>query len=98
MAFSVLFIAMMVVITVTKNDKVQVLGEKECIRDYPFEWTEDWNQFFVDNTFWKDFMIIQSSVGIDLMMLSFLVIYFIWGTTWRLPAALIFFYPTRNVL
>ena len=43
-------------------------------------------------------MIIQSSVGIDVMMFSFLVIYFFWGSTWRLPASLIFFYPTRNVL
>ena len=89
---------MMAVVTITKNDKVEVVDDTECIRDYPFEWTEEWNQFFVDNTFWKDFMIIKSSIGIDFMMFSFLIIYFIWGTTWRLPAALGFFYPTRNVL
>ena len=89
---------MMAVVTITKNDKVEVVDDTECIRDYPFEWTEEWNQFFVDNTFWKDFMIVKSSVGIDFMLISYLVVYFFWGTTTRIPSGLVFFYPTRNVL
>ena len=95
---AILCIAMMTIVSIAKNDKIDVLTKEQCIIDYPFEWTKDWNQFFVDNVWWKDFMIIQSSVGIDVMMFSFLVIYFFWGSTWRLPASLIFFYPTRNVL
>jgi len=91
---------MMTIVAIAKNDKLQTLDEEEdeCIRDYFFDWTEDWNQFFVDNVPWKDFMIIKSSFGIDAMMLSFLLIFFCWGSTMRLPAGLIFFYPTRNVL
>ena len=41
--FAVLLVAMMAIVTATKNDKLEVLAEDECIRDYPFEWTEDWN-------------------------------------------------------
>ena len=69
---------MMTIVAIAKNDKLQTLDEEEdeCIRDYFFEWTEDWNQFFVDNVPWKDFMIIKSSFGIDAMMLSFLLIFF----------------------
>ena len=96
--FAVLLVAMMAIVTATKNDKLEVLAEDECIRDYPFEWTEEWNQFFVDNSGWKDFMIIKSSVGIDFVLISYLVIYFFWGSTWRLPGALGFFYPIRNVI
>ena len=43
-------------------------------------------------------MIIKSSVGIDFVLISYLVIYFFWGSTWRLPGALGFFYPIRNVI
>ena len=94
---TVLMITMMLIVSIAKNDKLEVLDEDECIIDYPFEWTEDWNTFFVDNEWWKDFMIVKSSLGIDAVLISFLGIYFFRGNTWRIPASLCFFYPMRNV-
>ena len=96
--FTFLFLLMLVVITVTKNEKVQYLAEGECLRDYTFVWTEKINTFLVENDAWKNFTIIQSSLGIDFMMISYLVIFAYWGTTMRLSCALMIFYPVRNVL
>ena len=75
-----------------------MLVDGECLRDYTFVWTEKINDFFVENKAWKDFLIIQSSVGIDFMMISYLVIFALRGTSMRLAATLILFYPTRNVI
>lgn len=74
------------------------MAEGECLRDYTFVWTEKINTFFVDNPPWRNFLIIQSSVGIDFMMISYLVIFAFWGTTMRISCALILFYPARNVI
>ena len=68
------------------------------MRDYTFVWTTKINEFFVANTGWKNFAIIQSSVGIDFMMISYLVIFAVRGTTMRIAASLILFYPIRNVI
>ena len=89
---------MLLILTLTKNEKTQVLSEGECLRDYTFVWTGKVNKFFVENTPWKDFSIIQSSCGIDFMMFSFLVIFWLKGTTSRIALALIIFYPVRNVI
>ena len=97
-AFSSLFVLTLLILTITKNEKKQVLAEGECLRDYTFVWTESINEFFVDNTGWKDFLIIQSSIGIDFMMLSFLFIFWVWGGTLRIAGALALFYPVRNVI
>ena len=94
---TVLCITMMLIVSIAKNDKKVILEEDECIVDYPFEWTDGLNQDLVDNEFWADFTIVQSSVGIDAVLISFLFIYWFRGTTFRIPGALIFFYPMRNV-
>ena len=56
--FTALFITMLLVLTLVKNDKISYLAEGECLRDYTFVWTEKINTFFVENTSWKDFLII----------------------------------------
>ena len=89
---------MLLILTLAKNEKTLVLSEGECLRDYTFVWIGEVNKFFVENTTWKDFAIIQSSCGIDFMMFSFLVIFWLKGTTLRVAVALIMFYPTRNVI
>ena len=96
--FVFIFFTMQVVLTITKNDKKLVLDSKECIRDAPFEWFEDLNEWFVDNNRWKNVAIVQSSVCIDYLMIGYLVIFFFWGTTTRVPTALVMFYPLRNLI
>lgn len=49
---------MLLVLTIAKNETIQYLSEGECLRDYTFVWTEKINTFFVDNTGWKNFLII----------------------------------------
>ena len=89
---------MLLVVTILKNDQLQVLAEDECLRDYPFVWTEKLNTFFVENKSWKDFLIIQSSVGIDFMIISYLLYtFFCYGGTFRVILAMIVFYPFRSV-
>lgn len=56
--FSCLFIMMLLIVTVLKNEKFQYLAEGECLRDYMFVWTEHVNTFFVESTPWKNFLII----------------------------------------
>ena len=89
---------MLLIVTALKNEKILVLAEGECLRDYTFVWTEKVNTFFVESTPWKNFLIIQSSVGIDFMMLSYLFIFFKWGGTARFIPTLLLFYPIRNVI
>ena len=89
---------MLVILSIAKNDKMQVLAEGECLRDYTFVWTESVNTFVVNNTPWKNFAIIQSSIGIDGMMISYLFIFAYYGTSMRLALSLALFYPVRNVI
>ena len=37
-------------------------------------------------------------MGMDFLFLSYLFNYFVWGSTFRLSAAFIIFYPSRNVI
>jgi len=97
--FTGLFVTMLLIVTILKNEKIQYMDDGECLRDYTFVWTEKVNTFFVENTPWKNFMIIQSSVGIDFMIISYLVYtFFFFGGTFRLILAMIVFYPIRNVI
>ncbi len=57
-AFSALFVLTLLILTIAKNEKKQVLAEGECLRDYTFVWTSSINEFFVENTGWKNFLII----------------------------------------
>lgn len=56
--FTGLFLSMLIMLTIFKNEKLQVLAEGECLRDYAFVWTEKVNEFFVANSGWKNFLII----------------------------------------
>ena len=87
----------MLIVSIAKNEKKEILTEEECIVDEPFNWTDGVNQDLVDNEFAADFTIVQSSVGIDAVLISFLFIYWFKGTTFRIPGTLILFYPLRNV-
>lgn len=98
MVFTTLFILTLLTLTILNNEKKQVLAEGECLRDYTFIWTERINTFFVNHTAWKNFAIIQSSICIDSMMISWLVIFFFYGTTIRVVCTLVMFYPIRNVI
>lgn len=75
-----------------------MLAEGECLRDYTFVWTEKINTFFVEHTPWRNFVIIQSSIGIDTMIVSYLFVYWFRGTSMRLAVTLSMFYPIRNVI
>jgi hypothetical protein len=93
-----LFILTLLILTLVKNDKKQVLAEGECLRDYTFVWTERINTFLVEHTPWRNFLIIQSSIGIDTMMVTYLIIFWFKGTSMRLALTLSMFYPSRNVI
>ena len=58
--FTGLFIFMMLGITIGNNEKTQVLDDvqHECVKDAPFEWVTEINEWFVDNNGWKNFVII----------------------------------------
>ena len=56
--FTTFFLTVLILLTTLKNDKLQVLADGECLRDYTFVWTEKINTFFVENTPWKNFAII----------------------------------------
>jgi hypothetical protein len=97
-SFVTLFLMMLVILTIVKNEQKQVLAQGECLRDYTFVWTQSINTFLINNVPWKDFTIIQSSIGIDGMMVSYLLIFAYYGTTMRLSCCLMMFYPTRNII
>ena len=97
-SFTTIFLVMLLIVTIVKNEKMQVLAEGECLRDYTFVWTESVNTFLVNHVHWKDFAIIQSSIGIDGMMISYLFIFAYYGSSMRLALSLAMFYPARNVI
>ena len=96
--FTSAFILTLLIICIVKNEQEFALADSECLRDYTFVWTEGINTFLVENHGWKNFVIIQTSVFIDFMMVSYLVIFAIWGTSMRLGTTLAIFYPSRNVV
>ena len=56
--FTGCYILFLLAMCIFKNDKEQVLGEDECIRDETFILTNRINEFFVDNPHWRNFLII----------------------------------------
>ena len=74
------------------------MEDDECLRDQTFVWADRINRFFDENTGWKNFLIIQTSFGMDSITVTYMIIMFIWGTTVRASLALGLFKILRAVL
>ena len=74
------------------------MENNECLRDQTFVWVDRINRFFDENTGWKNFLIIQTSMGMDSITVTYMIIMFIWGTTVRASLALGLFELLRGVL
>lgn len=74
------------------------VGNPECIVDLVFELSSPINDYFADNPDVKNFFVILSSFFLDVNISVFMVIFILWGNSWR---ALIFassFYALRGFL
>ena len=68
------------------------------IRDEFFVHTESINQYFADHSQIKNVFLIFCSLCMDITMVTGMVVFVIYGKTWRLPIALIMFYLLRMMV
>jgi len=78
-----------------QSEKKQLLGEKECFRDYTFIGTEVINKYLIENKYALYSYEAVASTFIDLMVISFLVIWCVKFNAFRLFPAYIAFYSIR---
>ena len=68
------------------------------IKDEFFTHTESINQYFGDHPKVKNVFLIFCSLWMDITMVTGMVVFVIYGKTWRLPIALIMFYLLRMII
>lgn len=67
------------------------------IVDETFIWTQAWNDYFQD-TDHRNVLLIICSLFMDVLQLAQLIRFTFWGTTWRMPFAIIPFYGVRAIV
>jgi len=72
-----------------------ILVGKECMRDYTFIGTEVVNKYFIENKIGLYIYEAFSSLFLDLMVVSFLVVWWVKYNAFRLFPTYIAFYAIR---
>ncbi len=73
-------------------------GNIQCIEDRLFILTENINKYFYNNAAARKFLLIVSSFCVDFSMLYMMVIWCLWGKSWRIIGALFCFYSLRGII
>eukprot|EP00347_Sterkiella_histriomuscorum_P010983 403374194 len=79
-------------------DRIDVITPQQCMRDYTFIATETANQYLIDNEGFKNRYIIFASFLMDLMILSFLAMFYLYWKSYRIMFAYVLFFVTRTFL
>ena len=79
-------------------ERKEVISQSECMRDYTFIATDKANQFLRDNTSVKNSYIIMASFLMDVMLISFFIIFARFSYTFRIIFAYILFFGVRTGL
>lgn len=69
-----------------------------CIIDYTFEMSAGINIWFRENVAIKDAYMIYSAFLMDVLMFTFMVLFYFHWNTARLIFSLILFYPPRQMI
>jgi len=70
-------------------------GDVECILDMSFEKTKGINTFFTNNVNYKNYLLIFSSLCVDINLIVMAVLWVVKGKSWRCMLALLMFYGSR---
>ena len=73
-------------------------GNINCINDKTFELTTSINTFLKDNPYYRNALLIASSLCMDILIVSILALWFLYGRSWRLLVALFTFYSFRSIV
>ena len=95
--FAVGFLAMLMVVMFDVSAD-EAITQEECMRDYTFIWTATLNTYLADHSNVKDAYIIFSSALIDILILTSLVLFFLYTQSFRLALSYILFYGIRGIV
>lgn len=95
-----LIITFMVTMSVANAQTGMVLPfhETECLWDGVFDATADMNEFFKENVFYRNVLLILSSLLIDVLMVSSAIRFMFFAKTWRSLLFLVSFYSVRGLI
>ena len=79
-------------------DKVETITTSRCMRDLTFEWTEQANKFLRENVTFRNYYIAYSSFLMDLMILSFMLMFYKYWKSYRIAIAYVLFFGCRTFL
>ena len=89
---------MCLVSTIFQVDRVDVITEDECLRDYSFIMTESVNNYLAEHVDLTNRYIIYCSFLMDFMLVFFIVMWYMYWKSFRLVITYIFFFGIRAVI
>ena len=87
---------MLAVVMLTQSFLMQ--ENAECLNDTLFEVTAPLNVYFTDHTFQRHMFMITCGLMMDIMVITLLIRFCFYGTSWRLVLALLVFYGFRAIV
>ena len=76
----------------------EIMPQGECMRDYTFIWTSQFNDFFADHSEFKRKTIVISSFFMDFMQMLGLLMFYLRYFTVRTPIAFAILFPLRQLI
>ena len=95
--FSAVFLSFLMLKTF-KSQIMVVLQPDECMRDYPFEWSAVINEWFASNLKANHIYLIYAGILMDLLYMSYMLLWLWKIGTGRLVFAMFLFYPFRGLV
>jgi len=88
----------MAALSASRSEKTDMVPAGQCIVDYSFEMSAGLNYWFREHIQFKNAYLIYSAFLMDVLMLTFMVLFYFHWNSIRLVFSLILFYPPRQVI
>jgi len=88
----------MAALSATRSGKTDMVPAGQCIIDYTFEMSASLNIWFREHIELKDAYMIYSAFLMDVLMFTFMVLFYFHWNTIRLVFSLLLFYPPRQII
>lgn len=97
-AFTVLFLIILLSTAVTTTNRRDKITRDECLRDQTFLLTSSLNQYLSEHDMVTNGFIIYSSMLMDFLIVSFCILFFLYWKSCRVVITYILFFGMRMVI
>jgi hypothetical protein len=82
----------------TNTERVDVITPDQCMLDTTFVWSNPINVYFRSHLDVKNMYIIFAGFLMDYMLLSFMLLFFLYWRSYRIMLSYILFFGTRTII